>query len=77
MSTCSTKPYWSRTRHNWILSASGSILPVNPNYTFNPQTMPVGNYNDTVEGAPCPPDLATVNIFVDPPFRICTIKKFV
>jgi len=50
-------------------TASGNILPVNPNYTFDPQTMPAGNYTYTVEGAPCPPDLATVNIsFVNPPF---------
>lgn len=50
-------------------TASGSILPINPNFTFNPQTMPAGNYTYTVEGAPCPPDLATVNItFVNPPF---------
>ena len=49
-----TTGYWT--------TASGSILPNNPNYTFNPQTMPAGNYTYTVEGAPCPPDLATVNI---------------
>ena len=50
-------------------TASGSVLPTNPNFTFNPQTMPAGNYTYTVEGPPCPPDLATVNIsFVDPPF---------
>ena len=56
-----TTGYWT--------TASGSILPNNPNYTFNPQTMPAGNYTYTVEGAPCPPDLATVNIsFVNPPF---------
>ena len=56
-----TTGYWT--------TASGSILPNNANYTFNPQTMPAGNYTYTVEGAPCPPDLATVNIsFVNPPF---------
>ena len=56
-----TTGYWT--------TASGSQLPVNPNYTFNPQTMPAGNYTYTVEGAPCPNDLATVNItFVSPPF---------
>jgi len=56
-----TTGYWT--------TANGSILPNNPNYTFNPQTMPGGNYTYTVEGAPCPPDLATVNIsFLNPPF---------
>ena len=56
-----TTGYWT--------TASGSQLPVNPNYTFDPQTMPAGNYTYTVEGAPCPNDLATVNIaFVSPPF---------
>ncbi|MAJ13047.1 MAG: hypothetical protein CMD09_03460 [Flavobacteriales bacterium] len=53
--------YWTTT--------SGNQLPVNPNFTFNPQTMPAGNYTYTVEGAPCPNDLATVNIsFTNPPF---------
>jgi len=50
-------------------TANNTQLPVNPNFSYDPQTMPAGNYTYTVEGPPCPNDLATVNIgFVDPPF---------
>ena len=56
-----TTGYWT--------TAGGNQLPVNPNFSFNPQTMAAGNYTYTVEGPPCPNDLATVNIsFVSPPF---------
>ena len=57
-------------------NASGNILPASPNFTFNPQNMPAGNYTYTVEGAPCPADIATVNIsFVDPPFSGFAINQ--
>jgi gliding motility-associated-like protein len=50
-------------------TTSGNQLPVDPNFTFNPQTMVAGNYTYTVVGAPCPNDIATVNIsFTNPPF---------
>ena len=44
-------------------------LPPNPNFDFNPQSMPQGNYTYTVSAFPCPDAVATVPVnLINPPF---------
>jgi len=44
-------------------------LPNNPNFDFNPQTMPAGVYSYTVVAAPCPDAVANVTVtLITPPF---------
>jgi hypothetical protein len=52
----------------WTTS-SNNQLPANPNFTFDPQSMPGGSYIYTVVSAPCPDAVATVTINLEsPPF---------
>ena len=48
---------------------SMQILPNNPNYDYNPQTMPAGNYTYTVNSIECPDASAVVAVnLISPPF---------
>ncbi len=49
----------------WTLPNS-TQLPNNPNFNFDPQTMPAGNYTYTVNAPPCNPSTANITVNLVP-----------
>ena len=51
-------------------------LPNNPNFDYNPQTMPAGTYTYTVVAAPCPDAVSNITVnLITPPFSGISINK--
>ena len=53
----------------WMVPFLPNPLPNNPNFDYDPQTMPAGVYTYTVAAAPCPDAIANITInLITPPF---------
>ena len=53
----------------WAVPFLPNPLPNNPDFDYNPQTMPAGTYSYTVAAAPCPDAISNITInLITPPF---------